>query len=124
EHRIAGKGRIMVGRCRLAHGVPRCKSLGEKAEITAAEELAQAGTLHPSPIGAGLPARRGRAIAFGETVAFFSSVIPAQARIQRPETRHSPLDSRFRGNDGTERSENPNAIVLPAKGGEVKPAAR
>ena len=43
---------------------------------------------------------KGRAIAFGETVAFLSSVIPAQAGIQRPKTRHSPLDSRLRGNDG------------------------
>jgi hypothetical protein len=41
----------------------------------------------------------GRAIAFGETVAFLSSVIPAEAGIQRPKTRHSPLDSRLRGND-------------------------
>src|SRR5882672_8451389 len=42
----------------------------------------------------------GGAIAFGETVAFLSSVIPAEAGIQRPKTRHSPLDSRLRGNDG------------------------
>src|SRR4029077_9606164 len=42
----------------------------------------------------------GRAIAFGETVGFLSSVIPAQAGIERPKTRHSPLDSRLRGNDG------------------------
>ena len=45
------------------------------------------------------PPFRGRAIAFGETVAFLS-VIPAQAGIQRPKTRHLPLDSRLRGNDG------------------------
>jgi hypothetical protein len=49
---------------------------------------------------AAILAGRGRAIAFGDTVAFFSSVIPAEAGIQRPKTRHSPLDSRFRGNDG------------------------
>src|SRR6266446_3318768 len=30
----------------------------------------------------------------------FSAVIPAEAGIQRPKTRHSPLDSRLRGNDG------------------------
>jgi hypothetical protein len=42
----------------------------------------------------------GRAIAFSETVAFLSSVIPAEAGIQRPKTRRSPLDSRFRWNDG------------------------
>src|SRR5882724_9763374 len=42
----------------------------------------------------------GRVIAFGETVAFLSAVIPAEAGIQRPKTRHSPLDSRLRGNDG------------------------
>jgi hypothetical protein len=42
----------------------------------------------------------GRAIAFSETVAFLSSVIPAEAGIQRPKTRRSPLNSRFRGNDG------------------------
>src|SRR6202008_93628 len=46
------------------------------------------------------PPFRGRAIAFGETVAFLSSVIPAQAGIQRPKTRHSPLESPLRGNDG------------------------
>src|ERR1700756_5677437 len=43
---------------------------------------------------------RSGGIAFGETVAFLSSVIPAEAGIQRPKTRHSPLDSRLRGNDG------------------------
>src|SRR5713101_8478201 len=48
----------------------------------------------------GLARLERRAIAFGETVAFLSSVIPAQAGIQRPKTRHSPLDSRLRGNDG------------------------
>jgi hypothetical protein len=48
-----------------------------------------------------LPLRlEGGAIAHGETVAFLSSVIPAQAGIQRPKTRHSPRDSRLRGNDG------------------------
>jgi hypothetical protein len=31
------------------------------------------------------------------------AVIPAQAGIQRPKTRHSPLDSRLRGNDGGEK---------------------
>src|SRR4029077_14513621 len=46
------------------------------------------------------PSLRVRAIAYGETVAFLSSVIPAQAGIQCPKTRHSPLDSRLRGNDG------------------------
>jgi hypothetical protein len=60
--------------------------------------------------------RRSRAIAFGETVAFFSSVIPAEAGIQRPKTRHSPLDSRLRGNDGNREVENPNAIALTARG--------
>jgi hypothetical protein len=39
----------------------------------------------------------GRAIAYGETVAFLSSVIPAEAGIQRPKNPHSPLDSRLRG---------------------------
>ena len=33
---------------------------------------------------------KARAIAFGKAVAFLSSVIPAQAGIQRPKTRHSP----------------------------------
>ena len=42
---------------------------------------------------------KARAIAFGDTVAFLSSVIPAEAGIQRPKTRQSPLDSRLRGND-------------------------
>jgi len=46
---------------------------------------------------AAILAGRGRAIAFGDTVAFLSSVIPAEAGIQRPKTRHSPLDSRLRG---------------------------
>jgi len=48
-----------------------------------------------------------RAIAFG-----FSdlsvAVIPAEAGIQRLKTRHSPLDSRFRGND---RGEKGNSIA-------------
>jgi hypothetical protein len=43
------------------------------------------------------PSLRVRAIAYGETVAFLSSVIPVQAGIQCPKTRHSPLDSRLRG---------------------------
>src|SRR5882762_1909955 len=34
------------------------------------------------------------------TPAPISSVIPAEVGIQRPKTRHSPLDSRLRGNDG------------------------
>src|ERR1700675_934251 len=57
-------------------------------------------------------ARRGTASHL-QFLVFLSSVIPAEAGIQRPETRRSPLDSRFRGNDGNiERSENPNAIAL------------
>ena len=40
-----------------------------------------------------------RAIAFGETVAFLSSVIPAEAGIQGRVTGFGALDSRLRGND-------------------------
>jgi hypothetical protein len=61
----------------------------------------------------------GRAIAFGKTVAFLSSVIPAEAGIQGRVTGFGVLDSRFRGNDGnttaTERPENPNAIAQPSE---------
>src|SRR4029077_6834151 len=61
------------------------------------------------------PPFRGRAIAFGETVAFLSSVIPAQAGIQRPKTRHSPLESRLRGNDGNREVGEPKCDC-PARG--------
>src|SRR6266446_1416612 len=47
------------------------------------------------------------------TVEEADSFTSSQAGIQRPKTRHSPLDSRLRGNDGNiERPENPNAIAL------------
>ena len=57
-----------------------------------------------------------RAIAFGETVAFLSSVIPAEAGIQRPKTRHSPLDSRLRGNDGNREVGEPKCDCPAIKG--------
>ncbi len=53
------------------------------------------------------------AIALGETVAFLSSVIPAEAGIQRPKTRHSPLDSRLRGNDGNREVGEPKCLSCP-----------
>src|SRR6266478_678010 len=59
---------------------------------------------------------RGGAIAFDETVAFLSSVIPAEVGIQRPKTRHSPLDSRLRGNDGNREVAEPKCDC-PHRGG-------
>jgi hypothetical protein len=38
-------------------------------------------------------------VPFMASAGFFSNVIPAKAGIQGCETRRSPLDSRFRGND-------------------------
>jgi hypothetical protein len=61
-----------------------------------------------------------RAIAFGETVAFFSFVIPAEAGIQRPKIRHSPLDSRWRGNDGNREVGEPKCHCPAIKGRETK----
>src|SRR5467141_1901267 len=63
------------------------------------------------------PPSRGRAIAFGDAVAFLSSVIPAEAGIQRPKTRHSPLDSRFRGNDGNREVGEPKCDCPACKRG-------
>src|ERR1700682_2847315 len=72
-----------------------------------------------------LPLRpEGRAIAFGETVAFLSSVIPAQAGIQCPRTRHSPLDSRLRGNDGNREVGEPKCDCPGSRGGERARAQR
>src|ERR1700688_5028579 len=64
------------------------------------------------------PPSRRRAIAFGDTAAFLSSVIPAEAGIQRPKTRHSPLDSRLRGNDGNREVGEPKCDCPAIKGAE------
>src|SRR6266481_9491366 len=63
------------------------------------------------------PHQGGRAIASGDAVAFLSSVIPAQAGIQRPKTRHSPLDSRLRGNDGNREVGEPKCDCPASRGG-------
>src|SRR5260370_8375347 len=49
-----------------------------------------------------IPAPSMGAIAFG-FCDLSVVVIPAEAGIQRPKTRHSPLDSRLRGNDRGEK---------------------
>src|SRR4029077_5264984 len=59
----------------------------------------------------------GTAIALGDTVAFLFSVIPAEAGIQRPKTRHSPLDSRLRGNDGNREVGEPKCDFPALHGG-------
>src|SRR4029077_5766755 len=74
--------------------IPAC------AGMTATLSAPGAGMTQGKPLRLGSSPLDGGAIAFGETVAFLSSVIPAEAGIQRPKIRHSPLDSRFRGNDG------------------------
>src|SRR4029077_3553047 len=58
-----------------------------------------------------------RAIAFGETVAFLSAVIPAEAGIQPPKPVTRPWIPASAGMTATERSENPNAIALPTAAG-------
>jgi hypothetical protein len=58
----------------------------------------------------------GRAIAFRETVAFLSSVIPAQAGIQGRVTGFGALDSRLRGNDGNREVGEPKCDCPALKG--------
>jgi hypothetical protein len=63
-----------------------------------------------------LPLRR-RGNRIWRDCCFLSSVIPAEAGIQRPKTRHSPWIPACAGMTATERSENPNAIALPLGAG-------
>jgi hypothetical protein len=63
---------------------------------------------------AAILAGRGRAIAFGDTVAFFSSVIPAEAGSSAPKPVTRPWIPASAGMTATEWSENPNTIALQA----------